>query len=814
MSRSFRNFVWCLGLAGTMSLFGCDSDDGGSDLSTDGAVPDSATSPDGGKDSGDPGQRDADKPDVSRPDAESSDAEVADPDSEVVRPDSQVEDPDSEVVIPDSAVIEPDAEVEGPDAEVEGPDAEVEGPDAVVERRDAEVVEPDSEVVEPDSEVEEADAEVEETDAEVDEPDAEIEEPDSALIEPDAEIVEPDMGVVDINCPGNDDLEPNDDAESATALLSGEAIDGVICGEDHDVFTFDTVGRCELMIRLDFAHDAGDLDFVLRNEAGDAVAEADSEDDNEELLAHVLVEGSLYLDVFYFLEDDEDPDTAGNAYSLLMELRCTDVPECPVDDPTEPNDTPEDASPVVGGESIDGFLCGEEQDFYAIELREGCTIDATLSFDPLLGDLDLGLIANEDELVDSSEGVLETEQIVFEVDVQTAGMLYLWVVGYNVAVSDYTLDVAVECEEVLACVNDDPYEENDERDAAAPVPVGEAIDAVVCGREQDWFTFEAGLGCLVTVDTLFSEVDGDIDAVLRDSEYETLDDGTTIHDNEHMAGYVRHAGAHYVMTSLWEGVGNTYEMTVNVECPQTFECPADDGLEDNDQPGQAIELESDEVANGIVCGADIDYYSIEIEEGCTGTALLDFPEAEGNLVLRLVDGEGNVMGESMGGDGSDELELVSRDTATYYLMLALAGGASVAYSANINVSCPEGLACPWDDEWEGDFGNNSRGTATDIEAPFEGEGIVCGADADIFTVWAETDCTLTADLSFVGADGNLDMELLDSDGRPIQISDGIGTDEEHTETVADHDGMYFVRVTLDGADSNIYALAVDVVCGD
>ena len=101
-----------------------------------------------------------------------------------------------------------------------------------------------------------------------------------------------------------DRLSSNDTAETATdlgKLASAYTAESSIHSEvDKDYFTFEVAYDGEAVIDLNFTHDLGDIDTILRDGAGVTVASGESGDDNEQISFKPLPErhtASKLLDI-------------------------------------------------------------------------------------------------------------------------------------------------------------------------------------------------------------------------------------------------------------------------------------------------------------------------------------------------------------------------------------------------------------------------------------------------------------------------------------------------------------------------------------
>lgn len=141
-------------------------------------------------------------------------------------------------------------------------------------------------------------------------------------------VVDPDREAPDVQ-PGNnaestplvvvaacedDDPRTNEGPRTATPVdeADGAVEGGVICPHTEDWFALET-GAGEVVLRLSFAHDAGDLDLVVRDEGGALLGESRTTDDEEVVVLDLEAPATLLVGVDGFLD-------AANSYTLSWTL--------------------------------------------------------------------------------------------------------------------------------------------------------------------------------------------------------------------------------------------------------------------------------------------------------------------------------------------------------------------------------------------------------------------------------------------------------------------------------------------------------------
>ena len=133
--------------------------------------------------------------------------------------------------------------------------------------------------------------------------------------------------------------------------------------------------------------------------------------------------------------------------------------------------------------------------------------------------------------------------------------------------------------------------------------------------------------------------------------------------------------------------------------------------------------------------------------------------------------------------------------------------ACVAAMASVSVSAPGACESCVDDAFED---NDDLAGAVPIP-PGEHEGQICAGDQDWFSVDVCAGGTLTVDLVFANASGDLDMGLRSADGSLIAAS-ASATDDEQIVYTVDHDATVIIQIVGYAGAQNAYGLDVALVC--
>ncbi len=597
-------------------------------------------------------------------------------------------------------------------------------------------------------------------------------------------------------CPGDDALEENDDAGSATELPPGAAIDALLCGADEDWFAFELDEACDVAVALTFGAAAGEAALAVLDVEGVTVAEP------VPAAGRADVETTLPAGTYHVrVTAAGPPGEAGLRYGLRLGTACGAAALCPEDDAREDDDSAEEAVAAAPGAAVEGVLCGDDEDWIAIEVGDGCAVSADVRFTHDAGDIDIELIDPAGEVVGLSNGSDDFEHL--EARPQFPGVHFLRVHLFEGGANTYTASYSLDCPS--ACPGDDPLEENDDRRTATPLtPAG--AEGLICGDDVDYFTIETQAGCEVRASLAVAA--GELDLLLLDANTVELARGAAAEGGLALTHTTEAGGALYFVVDAPADGDGRYALTVAQTCASELTCPGDDRFEENDGPDEAAALVAGEQVEGILCGDDLDFFTVDAAAGCTIRAAAAFNHADGDIDMALADADGVPLGISDGVSDGESIVARAEADGTYSVVLLLVDGEANTYDFALDVECAPPSSCEDDDDREDD---DTRAAASAIAPGETADGVVCGADPDFFRVELEAGCVLSVDLEFVNENGDLGLALLDAGGLPIAASDGRA-DGESLDFRVPAAGPYFLAVALTGEGRNTYRLAVAADC--
>lgn len=282
----------------------------------------------------------------------------------------------------------------------------------------------------------------------------------------------------------------------------------------------------------------------------------------------------------------------------------------------------------------------------------------------------------------------------------------------DAAGSDASADAGGIDIRVVNCDGEDDLSPNHTAEQALLIESGglEREGLHICAGFDDWFAIDAGVDQRLSVSIDIGRDTGDLDVFLfREGGALDLDaalaSGATLESTEAFSYEVDQDGRYLIYVQSFDRAEGDYDLAVARSCRDADDCGegavcsyleqacvpdeaadcGDDSSEPNNGPGQAtpIAFGSDGfgfAAGGAVCDGDADYFAVELAEGGSLTAELQWNDPA-NLDLFLFDSAGRVVGQSAADGGSSEfINGAFLEPGTYVAVVAVtaspAGGNS------------------------------------------------------------------------------------------------------------------------------------------
>jgi hypothetical protein len=586
-----------------------------------------------------------------------------------------------------------------------------------------------------------------------------------------------------------DDAYEDDDSIQTARVVAPGTIAGQVCLADPDFYRLDLNAGDRLAVEMTYTHSAGDLDVEVYGPNGLVVASSAASSGLESASHVATASGPHVVRVFGRGE-------AEGAYSLVITV--TPAGQTCRDDGFEDNDTTATASAVAPG-THNATLCPGDEDFFALNVNAGDTLDVTLT---LAGGVpDLSVTVSNPNGTALGSGTSPGSDTLHLTAVASGRHVVRVFPAAGVTLTDavaYQLAVAVT--PVTSSCTDDGLEDNDTAATARSLAVG-THQAKICAGDDDFYRVTLGTGDRLTAQIAFDNQEADLDLYLLDAAGTVVESSTGVGSTESVSHTALASGAYVVRVVGYGGAEGPYTLTLAV-VPATSTCH-EDAYEENDTAAAARTVQPGTL-DGQLCRGDDDFYGVALNAGDTLTATVTFAQpAGGTLVLVLLAPGGAALDESTGASGAAEVSTVATAAGTHVVRVYGTNGAEAAYALGIQVQ-PAVVACT-DDSFEE---NDSAATGTPV-GPGTFSGVICPGDLDFFRVTVNAQDTIKLDLTFTHANGDLDLALLSPSEQVVAQSTGVtGTESiTHTATVA---GTYAVKVYGFRTAQNSYSLQVRV----
>ena len=459
----------------------------------------------------------------------------------------------------------------------------------------------------------------------------------------------------------DDPLEPNDSAGQAAPLTTGEQPALRACG-DEDWFTVDVGAGQTVTVAASWEPSHGALTLTLQDAAGATISATETPG---AALAWGPAPASTQVRV-------RASSAAGTAMTWSLDLQLSD--ETCTDDPAEPNDGPDDATPLATGITDGLVLCFDDRDWYAIPASAGQVLTVAVLFDHAVGDLDAVLYAPDGVTpVASSETETNNESITWAVP--ETGTWLLEVRGFKGQTNSY--DVAVSLASQADVCNEDILAPNQTAEQAAVLPAGGWDGLNACPGTSDWFAYGLNGGETIVALAEPTEAGGSVTVTLHDAEGTPIGGPGAGGTPGYAQADVASAGTVLVQVRNDGSAPVAYGFSLAVTEPDG-PC-RDDRFEPNDDPETATQMQPGILTRGKVCGKDLDFYRVYSGAFETVSLWLLFGHASGDLSIQLFDEEGTLMGEADSDTDDELLEVLLPQGGYYYVVVRGKAAVSNAY---------------------------------------------------------------------------------------------------------------------------------------
>ncbi len=208
-------------------------------------------------------------------------------------------------------------------------------------------------------------------------------------------------------------------------------------------------------------------------------------------------------------------------------------------------------------------ICGNDEDFYSIDILQGDGLEVDLVFSHADSDIDLRLYRQTPDglqLVDFSVSITDNETVwIPRADADGTYVIRVYRVGNLGVRATYSMRVNV----FNQCVDDLDDEQvqgvgNDTRETAVELPAAGVVRQL-CDYDDDWYTFEIPRRENVRIDLVFSDEAGDLDIAVYNEANEVMGEGVSITDDETLEGELDR-GRYFVRVYGHNAAQNVYRI--------------------------------------------------------------------------------------------------------------------------------------------------------------------------------------------------------------------------------------------------------------
>jgi hypothetical protein len=264
------------------------------------------------------------------------------------------------------------------------------------------------------------------------------------------------------------------------------------------------------------------------------------------------------------------------------------------DDAFEPNNKPEQATQISDGTFANLSVCDTalspiDEDWFKLLLEKGEQIEATITSDHALGNLDMPLYANNSFGSPAHYSPVDGDVEKVTYTAPSAGTYYLRVVGTESWKYQVPYSLVVVRHAQAGCTPDSMEPNNSQGQAASLASYfnGTPVQGVsICAGDLDYFELPLTTGDSVIATIEFDSGQGDLDLRLQDSTGATIDQSNGASNVETVVLDGAGGGSYYLVVEGYpkESTENTYTLEVLVE--SSTEC-APDGMEPNNDKATA-----------------------------------------------------------------------------------------------------------------------------------------------------------------------------------------------------------------------------------
>jgi hypothetical protein len=515
-----------------------------------------------------------------------------------------------------------------------------------------------------------------------------------------------------VDCPTDDRYEPNDHlAQSALLHPPGRHGDVIMCDDDDwyrfqlqegqsvEVYVLTIPGEGRLELDLLGPDATRDNDRPVHSAVGPAPT--------KRVRAPLgSPAGTWKVRVRRF---------SGEAVRYSIRLFIFDGPlplSCEFDDDLEPDDEALDATRVREREVYDAIVCENDSDWFRIDAEAGEILNVRIDFEHLSGDVDATLYRGQPPRpVVRSSSMNDNEFLRFQATSDGPVFVEVTYAGEQGG-NTYSLILSrLQGPQPQSCELDDQFEQNDDFANATLLEPG-IHTAIRCGDDADFFGVDLEEGQFLRATLAWG---GDVPLGL-----DLFGPGNigvaSAEDVEISARQISHqtqSSGRYALAVTGDEAGDAlYTLRFEVLDVEPVQCGPSDDQEDNDSLVDAtLVVEDTEHAELSLCGADEDWFRVNVPPQASLLVEALFDPLAGDLQLEAFGDGGDPYAASYGPGGAERLVLeANRDEAVFLVRAFLRDSERrpLSYSLGFYYAGVSGCA---EDENEP---NESRSTGTTV----------------------------------------------------------------------------------------------------
>lgn len=238
------------------------------------------------------------------------------------------------------------------------------------------------------------------------------------------------------------------------------------------------------------------------------------------------------------------------------------------------------------------------------------------------------------------------------------------------------------------------------------------------------------------------------------------------------------------------------------------ECTNDDGEPDNDEVDTASTVALGATFEGMICANDIDFFGVNLTAGVQyDVSVTGWDAATSDLDIALLNPEDEFIGYSETIEDIETFQVCSDLSGEHFL--AVFGYSEVDQGPYVGAVTETDGECCSDDGVEP---NDTFDEASSIVCGVGGEGTICPFNDDYWQIRVEEPSTLNLYMICDAESGDLDLQLFNTAGSQLEISESNECEEEISVALPAA-GNYYARVSGYGASSGFYLIDCEMTAG-